>query len=141
MPYINRNMTIPLFEGYCYKEDIDGKEISAMISGTPVKLIVASTDTSKAEGYSNKSEPVDNHGMIFVFDDEDNLGFWMKGVDFPLDILFFNSSGDLVNNHTMPISNNDDLSVYNSEKPARFAVELRKGWCDDHLQDNCKLHF
>ena len=92
MPYIKDHTIIPLFEGYCYQDDIDGKEISAVISGTPVKLTVASTDTSKSEGYSNKSEPEGNEGMMFVFDKEENLGFWMKDVDFPLDILFFNSN-------------------------------------------------
>lgn len=141
MAYKNTHTSIPLFEGYCYKQDIDGKEVSAMISGCPVKLKVASTDTSKSEGYSNKSEPVDNEGMLFVFDNEENLGFWMKGVDFPLDILFFNSNGDLVKHYTMPTVKDNNLITYNSEKPARFAVELRKGWCNDHLKDNCKLHF
>lgn len=141
MPYITDYTTIPLFEKYCYKDDIDGKDITATISGTPVKLKVASTDTSKSDGYCNKSEPEDNEGMIFVFDEEEDLGFWMKGVDFPLDILFFNSSGDLVNHHTMPTVQDNNIITYNSEKPARFAVELRKGWCNDHLTDNCKLHF
>ena len=141
MPYIKDHTIIPLFEGYCYQDDIDGKEISAVISGTPVKLTVASTDTSKSKGYSNKSEPEENKGMMFVFDKEENLGFWMKDVDFPLDILFFNSNGDLVKHHTMPTVKDNKLITYNSEKPARFAVELRKGWCSDHLKDNCKLHF
>ena len=141
MPYVNNHIRIQLFEGYCYKNDIDGKDIFATISGIPVKLKVASTDTSKSEGYCNKSEPEDNEGMIFVFDEEDNLGFWMKGVEFPLDILFFNSNGELVNHHAMSTVQDSDLITYNSEKPARFAVELRKGWCSDHLTDKCKLHF
>ena len=35
--------TIPLFESYCRKKDIDGREISAKISGVNVILKVAST--------------------------------------------------------------------------------------------------
>lgn len=146
MPYINNNIiNIPLFEGYCRKNDIDGKEITASISGCPVDLKVAATDRSKSIGYMDQDEPVDNKGMLFVYDDDEILNFWMKGVDFPLDIIFFDVNMDLVNHLTMNGQSgetDEDLDIYKSEKPARFAVELRKGWCEDNIKDNnCKIHF
>lgn len=139
------NKTIlPLFEGYCRKNDIDGKEITANISGVTVKLKVAANEDTQMKGFMNQDEPEDNKGILFVYDTEMPLQFWMKNVQFPLDILFFDSGMNLVDNFTMSAYNNEsdeDLKRYQCKNPARYAVELKSGWCDKNLKKNCKLQF
>jgi uncharacterized membrane protein (UPF0127 family) len=93
MSSITKITTLPLFEEYCRKNDIDGKEIDAEISGIPLKLIVASTPQSQMKGYSDsKASPSGDNGMLFIYDDDQPLSFWMKGVKFGLDIIFFDNS-------------------------------------------------
>jgi len=141
---IPNKIILPLFEGYCRKNDIDGREIVASISGVPVKLKVAANDDTQMKGFMGSDEPEDNKGILFVYDVEMPLQFWMKDVDFPLDILFFDSNMDLIDNFTMEAYNGEgeeDIKHYQSKSPARFAVELKSGWCDKNLKDNCKLKF
>ena len=142
--YINI-ITIPLFEEYCRKNDIDGKEIQATISGVPLKLRVASTQKSQAEGYSGeKEEPSGNSGMIFIYDDDQPLSFWMKGVKFGLDIIFFDSNMKYIAHHNMAPGkevSDQNLPKYHSKEPARFAVELPSGWCQKNMKPDCKLNF
>lgn len=143
MQYIE-SIRIPLFEGYCRKNDIDGKTITAVISGHRVKLKVAANDDTKAKGFMHSDEPGDDEGILFVYDIDMPLQFWMKNVDFPLDILFFDSNLDLVDNFTMDKydGKSDEKSKrYQPKKDARYAVELKSGWCEKNLKDNCKLKF
>lgn len=140
-----RHKSIPLFEEYCRKHDIDGKKIEAEISGVPLNLIVASTQKSQAEGYSGeKEEPSGNNGMLFIYDDDQPLSFWMKGVKFGLDIIFFDSAMQYIDHHTMRPGHDveeKNLPKYQSRKPARFAVELPSGWCEKNMKSDCKLSF
>lgn len=140
MPQINvLNRASLLFEEYCKQAQIDGKEISATISDIDLKLKVASTPMSQAQGYSVHPEPAEHEGILFVYSEDQPLSFWMKGVDFPLDIIFFDSEGQYIHHETMQPG---DLNIkYHSKKPARFAVELKSGWCTKNLTNKCKLIF
>jgi uncharacterized membrane protein (UPF0127 family) len=65
-------------------------------------------------------------GMIFIFDYEHELSFWMKDTIIPLDIAYLDSKGKVVSTHTMA-----PLDVrpwqYPSGKPAKFAIEVNAG--------------
>lgn len=140
-----RVKSIPLFEEYCRKNDIDGKEIEAIVSGVPLKLKVASTQQSQLKGYSGaENEPSKNTGMLFIYDEDQPLSFWMKDVKFPLDIIFFDSYMRYIDHHTMDPGHEvdeKDLPQYHSKEPARFAVELPGGWCEKNMTPECKLSF
>ena len=141
MQYSNY-LHIPMFESFCKQNSIDGKEISAKISGVPLKLKVASTPESLLSGYSGKPEPKSGEGMLFVYQEETPLQFWMKDVNYPLDIIFFDSNMEYVHHCTMnPCGDlgDSDLPRYSSNNPAQFAVELPGGWCDSNLKENCSL--
>ena len=57
--YFNK-VSIPLFESYCKKQQVDGVEIEARVANVPLRLKVASTPESQAQGYMNsQSEPND----------------------------------------------------------------------------------
>jgi uncharacterized membrane protein (UPF0127 family) len=145
MQYRSEDQFVPLFENFCRKNQIDGKEIIAHIEGFPLKLKVAAKDETRAKGFMHSREPGDDEGILFVYDSEEPLVFWMKSVDFPLDILFFDSNLNLIDHQTMEPGtdlNDDDLPKYSSKKPCRFAVELKSGWCEKNLKNkNCRLKF
>jgi uncharacterized membrane protein (UPF0127 family) len=145
MSQLIKNYQVQLFEEYCRKMDIDGKEIDAELSGVRLKLTVASTPQSQMKGYSeSKASPSGNNGMLFIYDDDQPLSFWMKGVKFGLDIIFFDSEMNYIDHHTMEPGHEVDenqLPKYQSKKPARFAVELPSGWCEKNMSPDCKLSF
>ena len=140
-----RNKRVLLFEEHCRKNDVDGKEIDADISGVQLKLIVASTHQSQIKGYSDsKASPSGDNGMLFIYDSDQPLSFWMKGVKFGLDIIFFDSEMQYIDHHTMEPGHEVEernLPKYKSKKPARFAVELPSGWCEKNMNSDCKLSF
>ena len=144
MGAVSKSRYFPLFEEYCKRNDIDGKQITAVISNVPLKLTVASTPQSQAKGFMHGKEPGKNEGILFIYDEDQPLSFWMKNVPFSLDIIFFDSSMNYIDHKTMdPGHDVDDHNQpqYHSKEPARFAVEVEAGWCEKNMTSNCKLSF
>lgn len=68
-------------------------------------------------------------GMIFIFDQEQTLAFWMKNTFVPLDVGYFNNEQKLIDVQTMkPAPNETSPRNYPSRKPARYALEMSAGW-------------
>ena len=59
------------------------------------EVTLAVTDEEKEKGLQGKSKLEDNEGMLFVFDEPQTVGFWMKDTKIPLDIVFINDEGDV----------------------------------------------
>lgn len=49
---------------------------------------VAKTEAEKEIGLSGRASISDNRGMVFIFDTPGIYSFWMKKMQFPLDIIF-----------------------------------------------------
>lgn len=72
-----------------------------------------------------------DRGMIFVYDSEQPLTFWMKNTFLPLDIIFLDARRRVVNiqKNAVPCKI-DSCSLYPSVVPAQFVVELNAGTAD-----------
>jgi uncharacterized membrane protein (UPF0127 family) len=145
MSQYTSNSSFMLFENFCRKNQVDGKNITAEICGIPLDLKVATTPRSQAKGFMGaKKAPKEGEGILFVYDAEQPLSFWMKDVSFALDIIFFDANAKYVGHETMrAYQGEEDSHVprYSSKKPARFAVEVAAGWCDKNLKDDAVLSF
>lgn len=65
-------------------------------------------------------------GMIFAFDHEQVLNFWMRNTIIPLDIAYLDSDGVVVATYTMaPLD--ERPGQYPSGSPAQYAIEVNAG--------------
>lgn len=81
-----------------------------------------------------KSMPPED-GMLFIFDEEQPLAFWMKNTLIPLSIGFFDKNGVLIDIQEMKVVESlmrIDIPSYKSRKPAMFALEMNTGWFAKH---------
>lgn len=73
-------------------------------------------------------------GMLFVFNRQQPVTFWMKNTLIPLDILFFDAAGNLVSSTTMEPCrvDGDACPLYPSAAPARYALEVHAGFVSQY---------
>jgi uncharacterized membrane protein (UPF0127 family) len=70
-----------------------------------------------------------NDGMLFVNAEAGQRCFWMRNTLLPLSIAFIADDGTIVNIADMAPQTEDS---HCSEKPVRFALEMRLGWFNKH---------
>ncbi len=92
-----------------------------------IEAEIAKTPEQQRIGLMNRKELDSNRGMLFVFEKEAPLDFWMKDTLIPLDILFFDTHGRLVSTATMEPCTDGNCSLYPSGGPARYALEIPAG--------------
>ena len=71
-----------------------------------------------------QSMPLD-HGMLFDFEREQPLSFWMKNTPLPLDIIFIDRRGIIVHIHHRAVPY--DETPIPSTKPASAVLEINGG--------------
>ena len=102
----------------------------ALIGGQVFRLEVARTSQERARGLMGRERLARYAAMIFVFEEEAQRSFWMKNTLIPLDILFLDSAGVVVDVQTMTPqvgAPDSELTVYPSAAPARYAIEMNAG--------------
>jgi uncharacterized membrane protein (UPF0127 family) len=95
--------------------------------GQDVRLTVelARTADEKAMGLMFRNELDDGEGMLFIFEQDQIMSFWMKNTTIPLSIAFINSGGRIIDIKDMtPLS----LSSVRSSRSVRYALEAPQGW-------------
>lgn len=97
------------------------------INETKLKIEVADTELEREEGLMNRTSMPQDQGMIFIFDSEQVITFWMKNTLIPLDIIFINSNGEIVN-IAKNTKVNQTTELYSSERPMLYAIEVNAGW-------------
>jgi hypothetical protein len=95
------------------------------INGHKITAEVAATDEHRATGLMHRFSLKPDHGMVFVFGRAEPQAFWMKNTFIPLSIAFIGADGRIINVDDMAPQ---DETTHWSKGPARFALEMRKGW-------------
>jgi uncharacterized membrane protein (UPF0127 family) len=86
---------------------------------------VANSDITRAKGLMGRTSLPKFSGMIFIYDNPQIVSFWMKNTLLPLDVLYFQSDGRLLDIHedTVPGS----LEPLVSSGPVQFVLEINGG--------------
>jgi uncharacterized membrane protein (UPF0127 family) len=88
---------------------------------------IARTDAERAQGLMNRKSLDDGKGMLFVFERDQILNFWMKNTLIPLSIAFISHNGRILEIRDMKPR---DLNTVASSRSARYALEAPLGWFD-----------
>ena len=90
-----------------------------------VKAEVAEKEEDRNHGFMERKTIPDGTGMLFIFDRDQILSFWMKNTPHPLSIAYIDSHGKIRNIYDMtPFS----LTPIKSTSSVRYALEVPQGW-------------
>jgi uncharacterized membrane protein (UPF0127 family) len=92
---------------------------------TTVKAEIAVTQEERSRGLMYRENLPDGEGMLFVFESDQILSFWMKNTYIPLTIAYISSNGKIVD--ILDMYPHDENSVASS-RSVRYALEVPQGW-------------
>ncbi len=95
------------------------------VGGIAITAEIADTQELRERGLMDRDSLPENHGMLFVYADEQIRSFWMRNTPLALDIAFLDRNGSIVNVETME-PNSDESWL--SASPAMYALEMSAGW-------------
>jgi len=106
-------------------------EISYRIDRAPTNdrcALLADTDAQQQQGLMNRTDLAGHDGMLFRFQNDTRVGFYMKDTLMPLSIAWFDAEGNFVSETSMePCLTQVDCPNYYAAKPYRYALEVAKG--------------
>ena len=92
---------------------------------------IATTDIEKSTGLSGRKSLPKKNGMLFVFQNYPAPAFWMKGMEFDLDLVWIDLNCTVVSitlNVPSPKSmKSENIRTYESSKPAHYVFEINAG--------------
>ncbi len=95
------------------------------INGVKIYIEIALTDQERMTGLMFRENLAENHGMLFIFEKEQVLNFWMKNTSIPLSIAYIRENGLIIGIYDMkPYDETPISSIY----PCKYALEVNKGW-------------
>ena len=102
--------------------------------GTLIRTIdieISDDDYQRETGLMHRASMLDSQGMLFVFDEEDYRGFYMKNTLISLDIIYIDATGKMVSfaEQATPM----DETTLASQVPAMYVLELNGGLSEDWI--------
>jgi uncharacterized membrane protein (UPF0127 family) len=90
---------------------------------------VADDTASRMRGLMFRTQLAPNHGMLFVFETEEQPCMWMRNTPLPLSVAFLDRRGRIVNVEEMaPQTEKHHCAA----GPSRYALEMPAGWFQQH---------
>lgn len=120
--------TLLLSLAACKSTKLEKKDlIITKADSTTIKVTaeIADTNETRARGYMERKTIPDGTGMLFVFQQDQVLSFWMKNTPHPLSIAYIDVKGKIRNIYDMEPYCLDSII---STVSVRYALEVPQGW-------------
>lgn len=125
---------------YVSMEEIEGrlfyafKETPMLVSDDGHKrfeIEIADNYEDRKMGLMYRKYLPEGQGMLFIFEEDQPLTFWMKNTLIPLDMIFFTKDFEVLNvAKDVPPCESDPCPTYASEGNARYVLEINGGLSD-----------
>lgn len=103
--------------------------IDVMIGGSVIVAEVADTPAKQQQGLSGRSGLGPDRGMLFVYDESRIPSFWMKDMNFALDIIWIGHEKTVVG-ITENISPDTYPQTFSPDQPVQYVLEVPAGYAN-----------
>lgn len=109
---------------------------TAIIGEHVINVEIADTSQKQMKGLGDRESLEESSGMLFVFNNSKIRTFWMKGMRFPIDIVWIREDKTVSGcseNVPSPSDPNQliGLETRSSSEPVKYVLELNAGKCQE----------
>lgn len=87
---------------------------------------IANNSTTREIGLSGRQSLDNNEGLLFIFPKVGSYGFWMKGMNFPIDIVWIDANKKIIG-ITESISPESYPNMFYPPSSIQFVLEINAG--------------
>jgi hypothetical protein len=104
------------------------------IGNHTVYVSIADTEATRELGLGGRSGLAENEGMLFIFPVPGRYPFWMKDMNFAIDILWITNDGTInhIQSNVAPSTYPNAFAPTKSEGLARYVLELPANYANSH---------
>lgn len=92
---------------------------------------IANTNEEREQGLSEKSGLKEDEGMLFIFENEGYYGFWMKDMNFPIDIAWLDKDKKIIHIENN-ISPETYPKIFTPISPNLYVLETSANFFENH---------
>lgn len=112
-------------------EDSSYRKLNVTVNGISLIADVAETGEQRRKGLSIKDQLNENESMLFVFSKPGEHSFWMKGMKFPIDIIWLDSDRKVIHvERELEPCITDACPQYMPGEDALYVLETAAGFAD-----------
>jgi len=102
-------------------------------NGKSVSAEIASSDEEKALGLMYRENLEESSGMLFTFSYDSKLSFWMKNMNFAIDMIWVDSNFRIVDiTHNVQPCMEEKCATYSPSANAKFVIEVSSGFAEQN---------
>lgn len=105
----------------------DYESLSAFVGGEAIQLFISDNECKRILGLSGRDILEEGEGMLFVFEETDYNGIWMKDMNFPIDIIWLDEEYSVVKieENVLPETY---PKIFGDDVLSKYVVELNSGF-------------
>ncbi|MBU1179932.1 DUF192 domain-containing protein [Patescibacteria group bacterium] len=108
------------------------KKGEVLINQKVFKVEVLKKEWELKKGLSGRSSLAESKGLLFAFPNPDKYGFWMKGMKFPIDIIWIDDGKIVDIKQSAPVPLTQNYETYTPAAPARYVLEINAGLSEEY---------
>ena len=115
------------FANFLVKDGFDGKEAEIKIGDAIFQIEIADSFLKRQKGLSGRKSLKENEGMLFILPIAANYGFWMRDMNFPIDIIWIKNDKIIGISENLASEGSKPLKIYYPPSSIDKALEVSAG--------------
>lgn len=105
--------------------------VNLVVGTSQLQAEVADNAITQARGLSGRESLDEDEAMLFIFEKPTKAVFWMKGMKFPIDIIWLDENWRVlaVAPNVLPETY---PQTFSAPAPIRYVIETNAGWASNH---------
>lgn len=120
------------------------RQVNITVNNITIVADIAATNDQRTKGLAVKDTLDNDEGMLFVFNAAREHSFWMKGMKFPIDIIWISEHHEVVHveNRLEPCVPDSFCPTYKPDRNSLYVLETVAGFAQKYnITENTYVDF